>query len=139
MSRLIDDCVDPDGRITYTDTGATVPISHIRQRSTDLTFIDPIPDGISNMVLTETDLTFDISDSVCGKDIKLESVEYLCDIIVNKPCKSYPLLSDDTTMCNFGIIFCIILILRISTKTNVVLLLLIALLLSFVFKDYCLF
>jgi hypothetical protein len=38
-----------------------------------------------------------------------------------------PLLSDDTTMCNFGIIFCIILILRISSKTNVVILLLIAL------------
>jgi len=73
---------------------------------------------------------------IVGMDNRDHGVILISDAVTDE---TNPLLSDDTTMCNFGIIFCIILILRISTKTNVVLLLLIALLLSFVFKDYCLF
>jgi len=72
---------------------------------------------------------------IVGTDNRDHGVILISDAVTDE---TNPLLSDDTTMCNFGIIFCIFLILRISTKTNVVLLLCIALLLSFVFKDYCL-
>ena len=72
---------------------------------------------------------------IVGMDNRDHGVILISDAVTDE---TNPLLSDDTTMCNFGIIFCIFLILRISTKTNVVLLLCIALLLSFVFKDYCL-